>query len=76
MHAIRFRTFLLRPPLLGHFYSPATAAAHDELRCEVAQFVNVEIRKGSLVSISENRLGETGLTITVWFRAEAADASP
>ncbi len=74
LQAIHFRTFVLRPPVLGHFYSPATVKAHERLRSEVAQFINEEINKGGLVSISENGLGETGLTITVWYKGGAAAA--
>ncbi len=74
MQPIRYRTFVRRPSFIGNFYSPARLAGHDKLRSEVAQFVNEEIGKGSLVSISERDMGETGLTITVWYRGEADEA--
>lgn len=66
MQQILFETFFLRPSLLGNFHSPVAHPAREKLWSKVAHFVNEEIVRGSLVSINENRLGETGLTITVW----------
>ena len=70
MREIQFRTYLLKPAEQGHFYSPSVVIAHKQLRVEVARFINNEVDEGEVVSISEIRLGETGMAITVWYNAE------